>query len=80
VAVALNSWAHVNNYVSKAEHTSDLGDPVALSKLKAAAGLSQLFQEHYAAAAKKFLECSSEHLSYQDKQSPFSEVMIRLIA
>lgn len=55
----MRSFAHVSNYVSKAEHTPDLQDPLALSKLRAAAGLAQLSQSNYVGAARKFLECSS---------------------
>lgn len=62
VSVDSRAWLHVNNYVAKAEHTPDLQDPLALSKLKAAAGLALLNQKHYSAAARRFLECSSDHL------------------
>ena len=78
VSVDLNSFTHVNNYVSKAEHTPDLNDPKALAKLKAASGLSQLSQQHYAAAARKFLDCTPEGLGKtapQDAAGAFSQVM-----
>jgi hypothetical protein len=45
---------------------------VALSKLKAAAGLALINQKSYAAAARKFLECSSDHLNHT--QHHFSQV------
>ena len=62
VSVDLNSYAHVNNYISKAEHTPDLNDRKALAKLKASSGLAQLHQQQYAASARKFLEVPSEFL------------------
>ncbi len=78
VSVELDSFTHVNNYVQKAEHTPDLNDPKALTKLKAAAGLSQLHQQHYAAAAGKFLDCGPEGLvkaTPQDATAPFAQVL-----
>lgn len=66
----MRSFAHVSNYVSKAEHTPDLQDPLALSKLRAAAGLAQLSQSNYVGAARKFLECSSaDHLGTSSSSS-----------
>lgn len=62
VSVALGSFGHVSNYVAKAEHTPDLNDARAQSKMRAAAGLALLHQGAYAAAARKFLECDPEQL------------------
>ena len=79
VSVGLDSFSHVNTYVSKAEHTPDLNDPKARHKLKAAAGLVQLSQQHYANAARKFLECGVAGLT-KDKPNdaapaPFAQVL-----
>jgi len=79
VAVGLESFSHVNTYVTKAEHTPDLNDPKARHKLKAAAGLVQLSQQHYTNAARKFLECGVAGLT-KDKPNdnapaPFAQVL-----
>ena len=66
-SVALGSFAHVSNYVAKAEHTPDLTDPRAIAKLRAAAGLALLHQGDYAGAARKFLECNPDHLTQPAK-------------
>jgi len=57
VAAAMGNWAHVNNYVVKAEHTAEVSTlPEVSGKLNAAGGLVQLRNKHYKQAAIKFLD------------------------
>lgn len=52
----MGNFAHVVNYVNKAEQTPDLQDPVVVAKLKVCAGLAHLENRKYKVAARKFLE------------------------
>eukprot|EP01114_Cavostelium_apophysatum_P008037 TRINITY_DN2029_c0_g1_i1.p1 TRINITY_DN2029_c0_g1~~TRINITY_DN2029_c0_g1_i1.p1 ORF type:complete len:458 (-),score=136.28 TRINITY_DN2029_c0_g1_i1:39-1412(-) len=56
VSVEMGNYAHVVNYVSKAEQTPDLTDKVVIAKLKVDAGLANLENKKYKLAARKFLE------------------------
>lgn len=56
VSIELGNYAHVVNYVTKAEQTNDLTDKVTIAKLKVCAGLANLENRKYKLAARKFLE------------------------
>uniref|UniRef100_A0ACD5TT40 Uncharacterized protein n=1 Tax=Avena sativa TaxID=4498 RepID=A0ACD5TT40_AVESA len=60
VSIQLGQFAHVTNYVSKAEQTQDELDAVVVAKLRAAAGLAYLETKKYKLAARKFLETGPE--------------------
>ncbi|XBH96721.1 hypothetical protein VPH35_087052 [Triticum aestivum] len=60
VSIELGQFAHVTNYVSKAEQTPDTLDAVIVAKLRAAAGLANLETKKYKLAARKFLETGPE--------------------
>lgn len=53
VSIQLGQFAHVTNYVSKAEQTPDTLDAVVVAKLRAAAGLANLETKKYKLAARK---------------------------
>lgn len=73
VSVYLQNWAHVLNFVTKAESTPDFNDahgkdsnqPV-LTRLKCAAGLAELATKKYKSAAKFFLQASIDHCDYPE--------------
>jgi COP9 signalosome complex subunit 1 len=52
----MGNFAHVMNYVAKAEQTPDLTDKVVVAKLKVAGGLADLANKKYKVAARKFIE------------------------
>jgi len=56
VSVELGNYAHVVNYVAKAEQTPDLTDKVVIAKLKVCAGLANVENRKYKMAARKLLE------------------------
>jgi len=58
VSIEMGNFAHVINYVNKAEATPDLSDNIVIAKLRACAGLAHLAGGKYKLAAKKFLETS----------------------
>ncbi|CAM0870445.1 unnamed protein product [Alopecurus aequalis] len=60
VSIQLGQFAHVTNYVSKAEQTPDPLDALIMPKLKAAAGLAYMETKKYKLAARKFLETGPE--------------------
>ncbi|KAK8446959.1 hypothetical protein SEVIR_9G570300v4 [Setaria viridis] len=60
VSIELGQFAHVTNYVSKAEQTPDSLDPIIVAKLRAAAGLANLETKKYKFAARKFVETGIE--------------------
>lgn len=61
VAVEMNNFMHVTNYVSKADQTPGTKtEPVSEAKLKAAAGLAQLDARRYKAAARAFVTVNPE--------------------
>ncbi|MQL88788.1 hypothetical protein Taro_021366 [Colocasia esculenta] len=60
VSIELGQFMHVSNYVSKAEQTPDLHDPITVAKLRCAAGLAFLETKKYKLAARKFLETGPE--------------------
>eukprot|EP00775_Hariotina_reticulata_P007615 gene7612-7817_t len=68
VAVEMNNFMHVSNYVSKAEQTPGTkADAVTAAKLKAAAGLAYLDNRRYKMAARAFVEVSPDlSTSYSD--------------
>jgi COP9 signalosome complex subunit 1 len=53
VSIELGQFAHVSNYVSKAEQTPDLLDPIIVAKLRAAAGVAYMETKKYKLAARK---------------------------
>ncbi|RWR80770.1 COP9 signalosome complex subunit 1 [Cinnamomum micranthum f. kanehirae] len=60
VSIEMGQFMHVSSYVSKAEQTPDMLDPVTIAKLKCAAGLAHLEAKKYKLAARKFLETGPE--------------------
>ncbi|KAL6079646.1 COP9/signalosome complex subunit Csn1 [Balamuthia mandrillaris] len=60
VSIEMGNFAHVINYVNKAEQTPDLQDPIVIAKLKSCAGLAHLENRKYKVAARKFLETNFE--------------------
>lgn len=56
VSIEMGNYAHVVNYVSKAEQTPDLSDKVVKAKLNVVSGLANLENRKYKNAARKFLE------------------------
>jgi COP9 signalosome complex subunit 1 len=64
VSIQLGQFAHVTNYVSKAEQTSDPPEGIIIEKLRAAAGLAYLETKKYKLAARKV--CSSESCPLQN--------------
>ncbi|EFJ08729.1 hypothetical protein SELMODRAFT_235966 [Selaginella moellendorffii] len=60
VSIELGHFVHVSNYVSKADQTPDIQDPIILAKLKCAAGLAYLESKKYKLAARKFVETNFE--------------------
>eukprot|EP01123_Difflugia_compressa_P000756 TRINITY_DN1087_c0_g1_i1.p1 TRINITY_DN1087_c0_g1~~TRINITY_DN1087_c0_g1_i1.p1 ORF type:complete len:514 (-),score=129.54 TRINITY_DN1087_c0_g1_i1:160-1635(-) len=58
-SVAMNNFAHVLNYVSKAEQTPGIASQKLIeAQLKATAGLAHIENRKYKQAAKKFIETS----------------------
>lgn len=55
VSIELGQFVHVSNYVSKADQTPDVQDPIVLAKLRCAAGLAHLESKKYKLAARKVL-------------------------
>eukprot|EP01121_Diplochlamys_sp_Union-15-3_P013626 TRINITY_DN425_c0_g1_i2.p1 TRINITY_DN425_c0_g1~~TRINITY_DN425_c0_g1_i2.p1 ORF type:complete len:467 (-),score=86.86 TRINITY_DN425_c0_g1_i2:119-1489(-) len=70
VSIELSNFAHVLNYVAKAEQTPELKDKATIAKLKACAGLAHLEGRKYKNAAKKFIETSF------DIGHNFSEILL----
>jgi COP9 signalosome complex subunit 1 len=71
VSIELGHFVHVSNYVSKADQTPDVQDPVVLAKLKCAAGLAHLESKKYKLAARKFVDSNFELGSnYSDVIAP----------
>jgi hypothetical protein len=60
VSIELGHFVHVSNYVSKADQTPDVQDPVMVAKLKCAAGLAYLESKKYKLAARKFVDTNFE--------------------
>lgn len=62
LGVDMRNYAQVRDYVTKAEHTSDLlhTDPLFASKLRVASSLSYLHDGRYAEAARKMATVSPE--------------------
>jgi COP9 signalosome complex subunit 1 len=73
VSVEMGNYAHVLNYVNKAEQLPELQDagydPVVLAKLKVCAGLAHLNSRKYKVAARRFLDTTFD-LGHQ-----FNEVL-----
>jgi len=60
VNIEMNNFAHVLNYVGKAEQNPQDIDPVTRSKLNICAGLANLENKKFKAAARKFLHVAKE--------------------
>jgi len=69
VSIEMGNYAHVVNYVAKAEQSPDTSDKVVNAKLKVSGGLSQLDGKKFKMAARKFLETTI------DLNNTFSEVV-----
>ena len=82
VSIELGQYAHVSNYVSKAEQTPDSLDPIIVAKLKAAAGLANLETKKYKLAARKvshqFLISTKGNFNFQ-VNFVLQELQLRLI-
>jgi len=81
VSAYSNNWSLLLNYVNRAESTPELSQPQAgkeasasrfqsITKLKCAAGLAELSNQKYKAAAKCFLQAQFDHLNYPELISP----------
>jgi len=71
VSIEMGNYAHVVNYVAKAEQTPDLSDKIVKAKLTFCAGLSNLEGKKYKLAGKKFIETTIElGNSFSDVTSP----------
>lgn len=72
VSIEMGNYLHVANYVQKAEATPEVGtDPMVAAKLAAAAGLAQLAQRKYKAAARTLCGVPAElGNSYNDVIAP----------
>lgn len=82
VSIYLQNWSHVLSYVSKAEGTPDFveghskdGNQAVLTRLKCAAGLAELANKEYKAAAKHFLQASFDHCEFSEMISPNNVAM-----
>lgn len=53
VSIEMGQFSHVISYVSKAEQAGEALDPIAVAKLKCAAGLANLEAKKYKLAARK---------------------------
>ena len=54
VSIHMHNFAHVINYVSKAEQTPELNDSAIINKLRVCAALAYLDSRKFKQAAKKF--------------------------
>lgn len=71
VSIEMGNYAHVSNYVAKAEQTPDLTDKVVIAKLKVCSGLANLSSKKYKLAARKFLETTFDlGTNFNDVVSP----------
>ncbi|XP_031571360.1 COP9 signalosome complex subunit 1-like [Actinia tenebrosa] len=67
VSIHMGNWAHVLNYVNKAENTTELTEKDKgrntniLTKLKCAAGLAELATRKYKSSARYFLQAQFDH-------------------
>ncbi|CAL8100263.1 unnamed protein product [Orchesella dallaii] len=84
VSVYLQNWTHVLNFVSKAENTPDVMDQgkastkesaQIITKLRCAAGLSDLAGKKYKTAARYFLQANFDHCDFSDMLSPNNVAM-----
>lgn len=79
VSAYMNNWSLVLSYVNRAEGTPEIAQPQSasskeqiaqrqrdLSKLKCAAGLSELANKKYKAAARNFLLAQFDHLDFPE--------------
>lgn len=72
VSIYLKNWAHVMSYISKAESTPDFSEgskeanAQVLTRLECAAGLAELQQKKYKAAAKHFLAANFDHCDFPE--------------
>jgi len=60
VSIEMGNFAHVVNYVAKAEQTPDLTDKAVIAKLKVCSGLGSLANKKYKVVARKMLETTSD--------------------
>eukprot|EP01018_Ginkgo_biloba_P004207 Gb_13469 [translate_table: standard] len=60
VSIEMGQFMHVSSYVTKAEQTPDVQDPIVVAKLRCAAGLAHLESKKYKLAARKFVETNFE--------------------
>ncbi|KAH8406090.1 hypothetical protein KR215_005051 [Drosophila sulfurigaster] len=72
VSIYLKNWAHVMSYISKAESTPDFSEgskeanAQVHTRLECAAGLAELQQKKYKAAAKHFLSANFDHCDFPE--------------
>jgi hypothetical protein len=74
VSIQLGQFAHVTNYVSKAEQTPDELEPIVIAKLRAAAGIAYLETKKYKLAARKVCPSESCPVSF----FPYAKVSLRV--
>jgi COP9 signalosome complex subunit 1 len=74
VSIQLGQFAHVTNYVSKAEQTPDELEPIVIAKLRAAAGIAYLETKKYKLAARKVCPSESCPVSF----FPYAKVSLRI--
>jgi len=71
VSIEMGNYAHVVNYISKAEQTPDLTDKIVIAKLKVVSGLANMENRKHKNAAKKFLETTVDlGENYNDVVAP----------
>lgn len=73
VSIYIENWTHVASYVTKAESTPDFMEMNnkdsqlnITTRLKCAAGLSELASKKYKSAAKNFLQTSFDHCDFPE--------------
>eukprot|EP00967_Tisochrysis_lutea_P155147 scaffold309887_cov33-Tisochrysis_lutea.AAC.1 len=58
VSIQMGNYAHVSNYVTKAESLPDVSDQVLFAQLRVAAGLAALDVKNFKVAARNFVDVS----------------------
>lgn len=60
VSIAMNNFAHIPNYVEKAETTPDVTDKTVFAQLNASYGLAHIENKKYKQAALKFISVAAD--------------------
>ena len=72
VSIEMGNYAHVGNYLTKAEQAPDLSDKIVIAKLRVASGLANLEGRKYKQAARKFIETTIDLGSTYNEVAPQS--------